>query len=630
MVLNLILLVVLPAAAGFASFLSKRVCFRKNAALAVFAAGLVVSIFSFIAKPAPLSMSLLDGFTLSLGYNVIASFIMIFINFFGLAVCVYAGGLWEDKKEFYSYLLMLIGAANLTVMASDFMLFAFGWGSLLVLLYLILSSGSEKTARKAFSIVGAADFMLILGIALFVKLSGTTQIPSAGAGMDLSSPAAFFAFLLFFAGAAGKAGAWPFHPWIPDASDSSSMPVMAILPASLDKLLGIYLLSRICTDMFSLNSPAMAVMLITGGFTVLFAVLMALVQKDIRKLLSYHAVSQVGYMLIGFGTGTAVGFAAGLFHMLNHAIYKTGLFLSAGSAGREAKTFDIGKMGGLARHMPATFACALVFSLSISGVPPFNGFVSKWMVYQGALAGLFAAEGAAIKTVLAAALIAAMFASALTLASFVKFIHSVFLGQESSSGGAPASESGPLMKFPLIALALLCLLLGVFPGIFLKNAVLPWLPEAGIMAGEWNAPAAFLLLGAGIAGGIGIVFMSLVRAKMKTSRAYYGGQQESDEINFPAGEFYKTVQDMSVPSRFYRLLGFRFMDIYNVLVSGLTGIGVLVYYALDRVIDFLTSGAGAAVLGIGKFMRKSHTGNLDLYIIWCLGAVVVLLFMIAR
>lgn len=630
MLLNLILLTVLPVAAGFASLLTGRVERRRNAALAVFITGTVVSVLSFAAKPGPLSISLTEGFVLSLGYNVLASFIMIFINLFGLLVCLYAGGCGQDRKEFYSLLPMLIGFANLTVMASDFMLFAFGWGAMLVLLYAMLFPGSPEKAGRAASIVGAADFMLILGIALFAGLTQTTMMPSSGEGLALDSPLRFLAFLLLFAGAAGKAGAWPFHPWIPDVSTSSSISVMAILPASLDKLLGIYLLARVCTDLFAVNAAAMGVMLLVGGFTVLFAVLMALVQKDARKLLSYHAVSQVGYMVIGFGTGVPIGFAAGLFHMLNNAIYKTGLFLTAGAAGKEKGTFDIGKMGGLARFMPVTFVCAVIFSLSISGVPPFNGFVSKWMVYQGALTGMFAAESGILKAVFIAALLAAMFGSALTLASFVKFLHSIFLGQEAGAGGRTPVESVRGMKYPLIVLALLCVLLGVFPGIFISNAVLPWLPEAGIVSGEWNALAAFALLGLGLLGGAGVVFRYFVRQKVKVSGAYYGGQGESDEINFPATEFYKTVQDLPAAARFYSFLDRRFMDIYNVLVSGSRNIGLFLYYALDRGINLLTSGAGAAVLGLSKLARMAHTGNLDLYVVWCLLAMVMLFFMIAR
>ncbi len=630
MIINLVLLVVLPIAAGLASLALKNAAHRKHAASFILLLGIVISGISFAAKPPALDIRLIEGFTLSLEYHVIAALIMVFINLFCFLVCVFAGDYGRDGRDFYSYLPMLAGFANLTVMAGDFLLFAFGWGAMLVLLYAFLYPGSPDSARKAATVVGTADFMLILGIAVFVYLSGSTAIPSDGAGLPMDSPLSFFAFLLLFAGAAGKAGAWPFHPWIPAASTTSSMPVMAILPASLDKLLGIYLLARVCTDVFSLSRAAMGLILLVGGFTVLFAVLMALVQKDARKLLSYHAVSQVGYMVIGFGTGVPIGFAAGVFHMLNNAIYKTGLFLSSGAAGKEKGTFDIGKMGGLARAMPATFVCALIFSLSISGVPPFNGFVSKWMVYQGAVSGMFAADGV-LKVIFVAALLAAMFGSALTLASFVKFMHSVFLGQETAPEGSNKAprEAVRGMKYPLIGLAALCVVLGVFPGLFLENVAQPWIRGATAFTGEWDALAAFVLLALGLLAGAGLVFGKLVKKKLKVSDAYFGGQEKSPEINFPATEFYRTIREMPRVAGFYRILDLPVMDIYNVMTSGLRNIGFILYYAVDRFINLLTCAAGAAVLGISSIARKAHTGNLDFYVIWCLVAMVVLFIVIA-
>ncbi len=625
----LIVLTFLPVAAGFLTLIGGRgASARKNAALVVFTIGLVASILSFISRPESLEMHLMDGFSLSAGYHVIAAFIMIFINLFGLLVAMYAGGYGEDKKEFYSYLLILIGFANLTVMASDLLLFAFGWGSMLVLLYAFLLPGSEASARKAVSVVGAADFMLILGIAIYATLARSTAIPSSGEGLPVETPLAFFAFILLFGGAIGKAGAWPFHPWIPDASTTASMPVMAILPASLDKLLGIYLLARVCTDLFTLNAGATGVILLVGGFTVMFAVMMALVQKDARKLLSYHAVSQVGYMVIGFGTGVPLGFAAGLFHMLNNAIYKTGLFLSAGAAGKEKGTFNIANMGGLAKFMPVTFVCALIFSLSISGVPIFSGFVSKWMVYQGGIQGLMEAGGPVLRVIFVVALLAAMFGSALTLASFVKFLHSVFLGQESDAGATAPKEAVRAMKYPLVVLAALCVILGVFPQLFLGHVIEPWMPEAAVLGGDWQALPAFILLALGLLIGAVVVFGWLARGKVRTSTAYFGGQAASEELNYPATEFYKSVQEMSPVAAFYRVMGWKVMDIYCVLTSVLKALGLGLYYIVDRGINLLTLGVGAAALGMSKAFGAAHTGNLDFYLVWCLLAMALLFFVI--
>lgn len=210
---------------------------------------------------------------------------------------------------------------------------------------------------------------------------------------------------------------------MPDYGEQADAPVTAFLPASLDKLLGIYLLFRAATGLFQMNGSMQFVLLAVGASTtVLAAVMMALVQHDLKRLLSYHAVSQVGYMLLGIGTGLPLGLAGGLFHMLNHAMYKSCLFLCAGNVETKAGTTDLDRLGGLARLMPVTFTATLIASLAISGIPPLNGFASKWMIYQG-LVDLGGQGGFWWVVWLATA----MFGSALTLASFVKVLHSVFL-----------------------------------------------------------------------------------------------------------------------------------------------------------------------------------------------------------
>ena len=186
-------------------------------------------------------------------------------------------------------------------------------------------------------------------------------------------------------GAIGKAGSMPFHTWIPDAAIDAPVAVMAFIPAALEKLLGIYMLARICLDLFKLevNSQFSLVLMTVGALTIVLAVFMALIQKDLKKLLSYHAVSQVGYMMLGIGTAVPIGIAGGIFHMINHAMYKSGLFLAAGSVEQQTGTTELKKLGGLARVMPLTALGFVVCAAAISGIWPLNGFVSKEMVFHG-------------------------------------------------------------------------------------------------------------------------------------------------------------------------------------------------------------------------------------------------------
>ncbi|MGI9321596.1 MAG: proton-conducting transporter membrane subunit, partial [Thiogranum sp.] len=221
----------------------------------------------------------------------------------------------ERQREYYAYLLWTLGISCAVVLANELLLLLVCWGFLGLMLYLmagIAGPRAAEAARKSLMIIGGSDALLLLGIVLYWNLAGTTQLD--GAALALDSPLATIAFLTFVAGAFAKAGAVPFHTWVPDFGEKTDAPVSAYLPASLDKLLGIYLLARCVLDLFVLT-PAMYLMLmLLGAVTVISAVMMALVQHDLKRLLSYHAVSQVGYMVLGIGTGTAIGLAGGLFH----------------------------------------------------------------------------------------------------------------------------------------------------------------------------------------------------------------------------------------------------------------------------------------------------------------------------
>ena len=224
-----------------------------------------------------------------------------------------------------------------------------------------------------------------------------------------------------------KAGAFPFHTWVPDYAKYAPASSSAYLPASLDKLLGIYFLARITTGMFIMNEWLTLLLLSAGVISIITAVMMALVQHNYKRLLGFHAVSQVGYMILGFGLGSMIGVAAGLFHMINNALYKSGLFLSAGCVEYRTGKEDIDDLGGLSKAMPLTFIATLIFAMSISGVPPFNGFASKWMIYQGIIE--FGSGTGIANKLWVVWLGLAVLGSALTLASFIKLIGGIFLGR---------------------------------------------------------------------------------------------------------------------------------------------------------------------------------------------------------
>ena len=309
---------------------------------------------------------------------------------FGFLTAIYSAAFLADKpyaKLFYAFLLFMIGFVSGAVLSDHLVTLLFFWeASLLALVGMIYVGKKDAfmTAIKAFIILGVSDLIMMVGIAIFWKLSGTLNI--SGARLQASGlGAASFVFLI--TGALAKSGAMPFHSWIPDARLHAPLTFMALVPAAFEKLLGIYFLTRVTMDMFRLEpGSCMSYALMTvGAITIILAVMMALIQKDYKRLLSYHAISQVGYMILGIGTLVPAGIVGGLFHMINNAMYKSCLFMTGGAVERQAGTTDLEKLGGLGARMPVTFACFIITALSISGVPPFNGFFSKEMIYEGAL-----------------------------------------------------------------------------------------------------------------------------------------------------------------------------------------------------------------------------------------------------
>ncbi len=408
------------------------------------------------------------GFSLRL-YNF-SGFILLAGSFLSLAIILYSTAFMRDKpclNQFYAYFLFCLAFSNGAVLADNLLIMLFFWEGLLLSLFGMIAIGTKaafRVATKAFIIVGISDLCMLAGIALTAHLAGTLTISEINLGM--AGPANI-AFVLLLVGALAKAGAMPFHSWIPDAATEAPLPFMALVPAVFEKLLGIYLLTRICLDMFRMEpGSGLSILLMSvGAVTIILAVMMALIQKEYKRLLSYHAISQVGYMILGIGTGLPAGIVGGLFHMLNNALYKCCLFLTAGAVEKQTGSTRLEELGGLAGKMPLTCVCFLVAAVSISGMPPFNGFFSKELVYDAALErGLIF-------------YLAALAGSFFTAASFLKLGHAAFFGRLKEKNQS-VKEAGYPMLLPMMAIAFLCILFGVCNFIPLKNFIQPALGEA--------------------------------------------------------------------------------------------------------------------------------------------------------
>ena len=481
-----------------------------------------------------------------------SAFILLFIALFGILIILYSLGYLRGKDTpsiYYSFILWTLAAAAGAVLTDNLLVLLIFWEILTFLLYFMVNlggEGHEVAAAKCFTILGLSDAAMMLGVLFVWFVYGTLSMSAIE--ISTGTPMGVITFLLLFVGAIAKAGAMPLHSWVPAIAVPTQAPVMAFLPAALDKLLGIYLLARLTLDIFPIRSGSALslTMMIIGSVTIVFAVMMALVQHNLKKLLSFHAVSQVGYMVLGVGSGIPIAIVGGLFHMLNNAIYKSGLFLAAGAVEKRTGTGDLGELGGLARLMPVTFVTTVVAALSISGVPPFNGFVSKWLVYQGMLEG-----GNVIF------LVAAIFGSALTLASFVKVLHSLFLGRRPAKFDS-VREVDFSMQVPLVFLAILCILFGIFAQYPLERFIIPIVGTDAVSTtggdivtteGLWSPVPATVLIIVGVIVGLIIYAFSRIRNVRTDENVWIGGNiMDSEEIRIPGTHFYRTVTDEINPA----------------------------------------------------------------------------------
>jgi NADH-quinone oxidoreductase subunit L len=406
-----------------------------------------------------------------LRYYPFSQFIVAAITVFTFLVTLYSVTFMADKpknNQFYGYTLLSASMAIGAVLANNLMVMLFFWEGLLITMFTLISSGNEnayKTALKAFIIVGLSDLCLTLGIGIVWAQAKTLVMSDINlATMGLNG----VAFVLMMVGAMAKAGAMPFHTWIPDAATDAPLPFMALFPGALEKLLGIYLVARIALDLFAMTEGMRILVMSIGAITIIVAVMMALIQKDFKRLLSYHAVSQVGYMILGIGTGVPVGIVGGLFHMVNNAIYKSCLFLTGGSVEKQNGTTDLRELGGLWRQQPVTMICFLIAAASISGVPPFNGFVSKDMIFEGAMK-----LGPSYRIFFVVAVVGALF----TAASFLKLGHAVFF-DKADPKKQKATEVHWTMQLPMIILALTCIVFGVWYKLPLESILKPAMAES--------------------------------------------------------------------------------------------------------------------------------------------------------
>jgi len=606
---NLLIPILLPAAVAILAFLVPKRTKAVREAIAVLGslAGLYYGYALFQAKDLAYKASWLGkGIDFDLRLYHFSGFILLAISAFLFLITLYSTVKMKNStrvREYYAYIFLNAAFASGAVLANNFVLFLFFWEGLLLTLYGLITIGgkenSHRTAVKSFIISGFCDFCLILGIGILWSLTGTmtmTEISVKPEGLAAVS------FILMMIGAIGKGGAMPFHTWIPDAAIDAPVSVMAFIPGAFEKLLGIYFLVRVTMDFFviEMKSAMSLVLMIIGAVTIVLAVLMALIQKNLKRLLAYHAVSQVGYMILGIGTATPIGIAGGIFHMINNAIYKSGLFLSAGSVEHRTGTTELRKLGGMRREMPLTALGFGICALAISGIWPLNGFISKEMIFHGAIESGY--------TIFA---IAAWVGAIFTFASFLKAGHSVFLGPR--SGEVPeVRESESPIWFPVIILAGLCVVFGVYNKLPLRIFIQPVL-EGRVEAGEHIdftghalalfTPVAMISTGCLILA----LLLHLYGWKRGGRKAYLASEP---------------VHKLPVMHQMYDWAEARVFDLYEQGVKFLKGLSAVIFRAIDRPIDAVYDrGVTAVGRALTRILQAAHNGHYANYLAWSIGGL---------
>ncbi|MBC7189245.1 hypothetical protein H5U35_03395, partial [Candidatus Aerophobetes bacterium] len=443
----LVFSLLVPLVAGVVCYLVRVKRLREILSFGVSVLLFIVSIFLFI-KTQKTSYYFVWPWLLDIDFSLrcgnFSSIFLIFISFLALLVSFYSWGFMREGKrvgEYYTYLLFIMAVSWGTVMAGNIVVFLLFWGILGILLYSFLSFGSHRLATKGMFTIGVGDFALILGALFLFRLSGTLEIDSIS-GISIKGALPLIIFILLATGAIAKIGAIPFHTWIPDASEQIPAPVMAYLPASIDKLVGVYLLFLVVSRFFTFTALSFASLFLSiiAAFTLVVAVMMALISSDMRKVVAYLNISAAGYMVLGMATANAVGIAGRLFYLFGTVLWTSLLFFVTGEVEKKTGTCDLSLLRGLAKLMPSVFVGFLIGNLAISGIPPLNGFFSKWMIYQGIIE-LGKLEGWGNLWIIW--LSVAMFGSAVTLASCMKMTYSAFLSHTDETG---AGQKEPLLR----------------------------------------------------------------------------------------------------------------------------------------------------------------------------------------
>ncbi len=622
---------------------------RLATALAVAAclAGLAATL-PLLAAPGAATIALpspLPGFETKLGADALTGWFAAPVFLVGGLAAVYGSAYWPARrrprhaKRLRLGYGLLLASLVFVLLARDATSFLAAWEVMALANFFVITTEENAPAvRRAGWLYLLYSHVTILALfaffALAAQATGRLDLDALAALGD--SPARTALFLLALVAFGVKAGAMPLHSWLPAAHASAPSHVSALMSGVVIKM-GIYGLVRTTV---ALADPPLAwglALLAVGGLAAFFGVVFALAQHDLKRLLAYHSIENVGIILLGLGlalagrsTGRAdwvlLGLAGCLFHVWNHALFKSLLFLGAGAVVHATGSRDLERMGGLARRMPATAALFLAGAVAICGLPPFNGFASELVVYLGLARAAVAPGGA--WAALPAPLLAAT--GALAVACFVKVVGVVFLGTPRSAAAGDAHEAPTAMLAPMAALAAACALLGFAPALVapaLERAAAAWngaplagQPLAALVPFGWVSAGA-LALAAALALALAALAPVCRRARTRQPELPTwdcGYAAESPRLQYTASSFAEIVT-----ARFAWAL--RPHEERPLLDRLFPAPAAFRSHADDTVLDRLLMPRVEQVRRFAARVRAFQHGGLQEYVLYVLAAILALL-----
>ncbi len=547
----------------------------------------------------------LGSLALNVGVTVdpLASIMMLVVTSVGALVHLYSVGYMRDDpgtSRYFAYMSLFCASMIGLVLANSLLELYVFWELVGLCSYLLVGFWYERpaaaaAAKKAFVVTRLGDLGFLIGIVWIFAITGDLDLDavlravSAGA---LGGTVLTIIALLIFSGAAGKSAQFPLHIWLPDAMEGPT-PVSAVIHAATMVAAGVYLVARVY-PLFSASPVALGVVATIGGITALLGATIALVQMDIKRVLAYSTISQLGYMMAGLGAGSA---SVGIFHLFNHAFFKALLFLAAGSVihGLHGEQ-DVRRMGGLGRHMRLTATVFVVASLALSGIPPLSGFWSK--------DAIISAGFASGQPLLAFLLLLITFLTALYM---FRLCFLLFFGPARTS--AEPHEAPPNMAIPMLALVLASAVSWLVNAPFLGNPL-----DHFLGARHDSAPFDYAVASAGAAAGLlGIG----VAAALYLFRWY-----EPSRISTATRPLEQALTN---------LYGMDF--VYN-WITRRVGVGLaLLSFRFDAgIVDGVVNGVGWLAVATGNRLRRLETGRVQGYglVMFCGLLVIAALMLLAR